>query len=157
MNKKIILSLLVGFSLVALLAIMTITNSWTNVAQHLGLSKTNFEIEKGCYTDAECSPSQVCDCPSSSPTGNCDRAGVCKPRPEIALNETETGLKSNLNSCQYMTDIRAIPTGYHPASVQWRQGSPEGDLVCISRTQGKEFQVVNWNNFPLPEGYYILY
>lgn len=33
-----------------------------------------------CFNDSECSSSQICQCPSSSPTGNCDAAGICIPR-----------------------------------------------------------------------------
>jgi len=33
-----------------------------------------------CFNDSECSGAEICQCPSSSPTGNCDSAGICIPR-----------------------------------------------------------------------------
>lgn len=119
--------------------------------------KTNSEAVKGCYNDSECNPSQVCDCPSTSPTGNCDRAGVCKPRPEPASKEAEPKWNKNLDNCRFMTDLAAIPPGYHPSQVSWGYESPEGDNVCLQRTQGDVIQVINWKFFPLPTGYHIIY
>lgn len=119
--------------------------------------QTNSETVKACYNDSECSPSQVCDCPSTSPTGNCDTAGVCKPRPEPASKDTEVKWNDNLDNCSLMTDLASIPPGYHPAQVSWGNGSPQGDNVCLERTEGKVIQVINWNFFPLPKNYHIIY
>ena len=33
-----------------------------------------------CMNDSACAADQICQCPSSSPTGNCDTAGQCIPR-----------------------------------------------------------------------------
>lgn len=56
-----------------------------------------------------------------------------------------------------MRDTSAIPAGWHPVTVQWRADDPENDLVCISKTEGKQIQVVAWKGFRLPANYYVLY
>lgn len=59
--------------------------------------------------------------------------------------------------CRYMRSLSAIPTGYHPSSVQWTKNDPRGDLVCLARTEGPAIRFVPWLDFPMPPGYYVLY
>jgi hypothetical protein len=157
MNKKTILISFACLIFVVSLIFVAISRRGTNTMKDLSLINSNSETGKVCYTGAECSSSEICECPSSSPTGNCNNPGTCKPRSNFSANDSEAAGQGNLSGCRNMNDIRAIPKGYYPTTVQWQPTSPQGDLVCINPIQGKEFQVVNWKGFPLPEGYYILY
>lgn len=53
-----------------------------------------------CWNDSECPNEKVCECPSTSPTGNCSSVGQCIPD-----GRDWSSLKSNLNKLQYSTSI----------------------------------------------------
>lgn len=59
--------------------------------------------------------------------------------------------------CRTMESLAFIPPGFHPVSAQWAPGSKISDLVCYTKTNTNEIQVVQWLDFPLPAGYHILY
>jgi hypothetical protein len=56
-----------------------------------------------------------------------------------------------------MKTISEIPPNFHLSTVDWKKNDPRGDLVCISKTDGKEIRFVPWLDFPMPAGYYVLY
>ncbi|WP_428737429.1 hypothetical protein [Sulfurimonas sp.] len=55
------------------------------------LSLVVLNLNAGCWNDSECPSSQVCECSSSSSTGNCDAVGKCVDRDKY----TQDGIKSN--------------------------------------------------------------
>lgn len=59
--------------------------------------------------------------------------------------------------CRMMKSLASIPKGYHPVTVDWKKNDPKGDLVCISKTEGKEIRFTSWLDSPAPSGYYVLY
>lgn len=59
--------------------------------------------------------------------------------------------------CRMMKSLNYVPEGYHPVTVDWKKSDSQGDLVCISKTEGKEIRFTPWLDFPMPSGYYVLY
>lgn len=57
-----------------------------------------------CWNDSECDYNEVCECPSSSPTGNCDSAGTC------VLRGTEPKMKDGyLVTLNDGTQLEIVP------------------------------------------------
>jgi len=75
----------------------------------------------------------------------------------MPAGSTEKSKKEVAGYCSMMTSAANIPPGYHPVTVDWKRNDPRGDLVCISKTQGKEIRFTPWLDFPMPQGYYVLY
>lgn len=115
-----------------------------------------------CWSDAECDVDQNCECPLSSPNGNCEQAGICVPRDGRSAREKaalpEATSAANLVNCRSMRNLSFIPPGYHPTTAQWALDSQGqiNDLVCIAKTEGRQIRVLRWLDYPLPAGYYTL-
>lgn len=105
-----------------------------------------------CWNDSGCPNDKVCECPSTSPTGNCSSEGQCVPdgRDWKSLKTELTKVNVSITSANYKAeDIKAAGNTVEKVSmrIEGKTGSPQPQYFT-QKVDGKIVRIFDYKSDP---------